>query len=109
MTRQELEDFARAAGEPPYRGRQLYHGLYARRVKDFAALTDLDRKFRQSLAERCIIRYPVIERAFASGDRSVRYLLSVEDGEKVEAVRSAFRARRAAPWTANSVSPGLWD
>ena len=93
MTRRELEDFSRSAGEPPYRGRQLYHGLYARRVKDFAALTDLDRKFRQSLAERSIIRYPVIERAFASGDRSVRYLLSLEDGEKVEAVFMPDEAR----------------
>ncbi|PYV32620.1 MAG: 23S rRNA (adenine(2503)-C(2))-methyltransferase RlmN [Acidobacteria bacterium] len=93
MTRRELEDFSRAAGEPPYRGRQLYHGLYARRVKDFAALTDLDRKFRQSLAERSIIRYPAIERAFASGDRSVRYLLSLEDGEKVEAVFMPDEAR----------------
>jgi len=93
MTRRELEDFSRAAGEPPYRGRQLYHGLYARRVKDFAALTDLDRKFRQSLAERSIIRYPVIERAFTSGDRSVRYLLSLEDGEKVEAVFMPDEAR----------------
>jgi len=93
MTRRELEDFSRAAGEPSYRGRQLYHGLYARRVKDFAALTDLDRKFRQSLAERYIIRYPAIERAFASADRSVRYLLSLEDGEKVEAVFMPDEAR----------------
>jgi 23S rRNA (adenine2503-C2)-methyltransferase len=93
MTRRELEEFSRAAGEPPYRGRQLYHGLYSRRVKDFAALTDLDRKFRQHLAERSVIRYPAIEQAFPSRDRSVRYLLSLEDGERVEAVFMPDRAR----------------
>ncbi len=86
MDRGELDQLARQAGEPAYRGRQLYRGLYAGRVKDFAKLTTLNKKFRDYLTEHAAIRWPAVERAYPSRDGSVRYLLKLEDGEKVEAV-----------------------
>lgn len=81
-----MEQLAREAGESAYRGRQLYHGLYASRAKDFSRLTVLGKSFREFLAERAALHWPAIERAFPSRDGSVRYLLALEDGERVEAV-----------------------
>jgi 23S rRNA (adenine2503-C2)-methyltransferase len=86
MTERDLEEFAQAADAPRYRGRQLYRGLYSGRVKDFSRLTALDKNFREFLARHAAIRWPAIERAFPSRDGSSRFLLSLEDGEKVEAV-----------------------
>ena len=82
----ELEQLAFEHGQSRYRGRQIYRGLYARRVTDFAALTDLDKRFREKLEAEYQIAPPRIEREFASQDGSTRFLLSLEDGKTVEAV-----------------------
>src|SRR6516162_3170668 len=68
LNRPELEELARAYGQQPYRGRQLYHGLYGRLLRDFSGFTDLDRAFRKRLARECEIGYPTIRRDVASRD-----------------------------------------
>jgi 23S rRNA (adenine2503-C2)-methyltransferase len=82
----ELERLAVDCGQPRFRGRQIYQGLYARRAREFSGLTDLDAKFREYLSTHYAVQYPRIERLFPSRDESVRYLLKLEDGEMVEAV-----------------------
>jgi 23S rRNA (adenine2503-C2)-methyltransferase len=84
--RDELEQLAVSAGQARYRGRQIFRGLYHRRARDLATLTDLDRDFRRLLTERYRVTYPEVRREFVSRDGSVRYLLGLEDGETVEAV-----------------------
>lgn len=86
LTRGELEQLAADCGQARYRGRQLYHGLYARRAREFSDFTDLDRNFRERLSTHYSIGLPTIEREFVSRDGSVRYLLGLEDGERAEAV-----------------------
>ena len=86
LTRGELEQFAVACGQPRFRGAQIYHGIYNRRERDFARLTDLGRGFREFLASHCSVAYPTVEREFVSRDGSVRYLLGLEDGSASEAV-----------------------
>jgi 23S rRNA (adenine2503-C2)-methyltransferase len=86
LDREELEDFAASVGEPRYRGRQLYHGIYSRRVGDVAGLTDLSQSFRDTIAARGGIVYPRVEREFRSQDGAVRYLFGLEDGSRVETV-----------------------
>ena len=71
---EELEEFAVSCGQPRYRGRQLYHGIYVRRVRDLAGLTDLNRDFRDAIAAHQGIIYPQVEREFSSRDGAVRYL-----------------------------------
>jgi 23S rRNA (adenine2503-C2)-methyltransferase len=82
----ELEDFAASFGQPRYRGRQLYHGIYARRARNFAALTDLSREFRDTITPHHAIVYPEVKRQFSSRDGSIRYLFRLEDGNAVETV-----------------------
>jgi len=86
LSREELEQFATHCGQPRYRGRQLYRGLYARRERDFASLTDLDRRFREVLSARYMVFYPEVRRKFVSRDGAVRYLLGLQDGNSIETV-----------------------
>lgn len=82
----ELEHLAANSGQPRYRGRQLYHAMYARRVRDFGGLTDLNRDFRQALAAQHEIAYPAVDREFTSRDGAVRYLFRLDDGKSTETV-----------------------
>jgi 23S rRNA (adenine2503-C2)-methyltransferase len=89
----KLEQLALDSDQPRFRGRQIYRALYARRVRDLNAMTDLDRKFRGELLARFTVDLPQIERRFASQDGSVRHLLRLEDGKSVEAVFMPFEDR----------------
>jgi 23S rRNA (adenine2503-C2)-methyltransferase len=84
--RSDLEQFAVELGQPHFTGRLIYRTMYARRVHDFALMTDLSRRFRSELAARWRIAYPQILGRMTSSDGSVRYLLGLDDGEKIETV-----------------------
>jgi 23S rRNA (adenine2503-C2)-methyltransferase len=86
LNREELENVAVSFGQPRYRGRQIYHGLYARRARDLSGLTDLSSEFRDAIAAHQGIVYPLAERHFCSRDGSVRYLFRLADGNLVETV-----------------------
>ncbi len=86
LDKAELEELAANCGEPRFRGKQLFRNLYARRIRDLSGCTDLPLSFRQLLASRCKVEYPQIEARATSRDGSVRYLLSLRDGEKIETV-----------------------
>jgi 23S rRNA (adenine2503-C2)-methyltransferase len=86
LDRQELERLVQSLGKAPYRGRQLYHALYQRRERDVAALTDLDRNFREALAAHYEITYPDLQGEFISKDGSARYLLRLQDNTAIETV-----------------------
>ena len=66
---EELENFAVSFGQPRYRGRQIYHGIYARRARDLSGLTDLNRDFRDAIAPQQGIIYPQAERDFCFARR----------------------------------------
>ena len=72
---EELRAWMAAAGEPGYRGAQLYHAIYAERRFDFAAMSNLPAALRERLAAEARIGIPQILRRYCSTDGSVRYLL----------------------------------
>ena len=84
----ELREFLAALGEPPYRGAQIYHAIYAERKFDFAAMTSLPAPLRHRLAREASIALPRIARRYLSSDGTVRYVLSLPEGKpaSVEAV-----------------------
>jgi 23S rRNA (adenine2503-C2)-methyltransferase len=86
LNREELEKLAESLGQPRYRGRQIYHGIYARRVRDFAEITDLSGELRGAIAAQHAIAYPEVNRRFVSQDGAVRYLFRLEDGNSIETV-----------------------
>jgi 23S rRNA (adenine2503-C2)-methyltransferase len=77
-------------GEPAYRGRQIYHAMYAERRLEFAAMTNLPLPLRERLAQECSITLPRILHRFTSLDGSVRYLLEVVDAARPATVEMVF-------------------
>ena len=89
LTGQDLTELSRLLGkygEPTYRARQLYRGLYRERISDLADLTALPTRLRNELASIFAPGLPSIAQSFQSIDGTVRYLLSLDDGKTIESV-----------------------
>ena len=87
LTLQELTLLAEEAGEPAYRGRQLFEAVYGQRVGAAEQISTLPQVFRRTLVDKGIsVGLPVIEKKFVSSDGTVRYLVACEDGQTVETV-----------------------
>ena len=87
LSLRELTDFVEEAGQPSYRGRQLFEALYRRRFGSPEQISTLPQEFRQSLGQRGLsLGVPTIEKKFVSSDGTVRYLIGFADGQSVETV-----------------------
>src|SRR5438874_7012088 len=82
----ELESKMRSLGHPAFRGRQLFHWIYGRNETDFEKMTDLSKAFRAELAERFEVPRVKVAEAQHSSDGTAKFLVELQDGEKVEAV-----------------------
>jgi len=85
VSRDDLRALMEEAGEPAYRGSQLYHALYAEWRFDFASMSSLPAALRQRLANDFRVGMPEISQRFRSSDESVRYLLTLttaDDGQQ---------------------------
>ena len=83
----ELADLAQKAGQPSYRGQQLFEGLYRKRVASLDQISNLPREFRKVLQQQGLeVGLPGVEKKFVSRDGTVRYLMALADGESVETV-----------------------
>jgi 23S rRNA (adenine2503-C2)-methyltransferase len=80
---QELTQIADEAGQPSYRGRQLFEAVYRQRVQSTEQITTLPQDFRTSLLP---IGFPQIKKKFVSLDGTIRYLIEFADGQSVETV-----------------------
>jgi 23S rRNA (adenine2503-C2)-methyltransferase len=83
---QEIEDTAAGLGQPRYRARQIYAGIYRRRLGSWDEFTDLGRQLRENLKEHFTIENPRLQQVFVSKDGTRRYLFEVGPGQKVESV-----------------------
>ena len=81
VSRDDLRALMEEAGEPAYRGSQLYHALYAERRFDFASMSSLPAALRQRLANDFRVGMPEISQRFRSSDESVRYLLTLTNAD----------------------------
>ncbi len=86
LGREELAAEMAALGTAPFRARQLWHWIYHRGVKDFAAMTSLAKSFRADLAEHYELVRPAEARALASVDGTRKWLLRFADGQEAECV-----------------------
>jgi 23S rRNA (adenine2503-C2)-methyltransferase len=82
----ELEETVVAAGERPYRARQIAHWLYRRNVDSIDAMCDLPAALRTFLNQRCRLAAPIVAAARRSADGTRKLLLRLADGEEIETV-----------------------
>jgi 23S rRNA (adenine2503-C2)-methyltransferase len=83
---EELEEKFQALGHPRFRARQIFRWIYQEKQHDFEQMTDLGKALRKTLAES--FELPKLEMAerHESADGTVKYLVRLPDGEKVESV-----------------------
>lgn len=85
-SRAELEALAKDWGEPEYRGRQIFAGVFCQRATDFCHLSSLSKGLRARLAEAFIIEQPTIDRVQVSTDGTRKYRFVAADGAACESV-----------------------
>lgn len=86
MFPEELADFCIQLGQPKYRGKQIFEGLYKGK-RDFSEFSTLPKDFREKLSENAFIPTAKIKRKLVSAiDGTVKYLYELHDGETVESV-----------------------
>jgi len=83
---QELTAIAVEAGQPAYRGQQLFEALYRQRVEAVDQITTLPNSFRSELTKNYAAGLPQTQKRFVSVDGTVRYLIGFADGQSVETV-----------------------
>jgi 23S rRNA (adenine2503-C2)-methyltransferase len=86
LTREELAAEVEAAGEKPFRAKQLWHWIYHQGVRDFAAMSTIARPLQEKLAERFVIGRPEVAADQLSRDETRKFLFNFRDNEKVETV-----------------------
>lgn len=83
---EELAAWFEAAGERRFRAAQVMQWLYAKRVKTFAAMTDLSASVRQHLETTFTISDLALVRKLGSEDTTQKFLLQLTDGALIESV-----------------------
>lgn len=86
LSLERLEKRLVDAGHPAYRARQLFQWLYQKNTSDFGAMTDLSKKFRAWLQENFVAPRVEMAERHDSDDGTIKFLVRLHDGEKVEAV-----------------------
>ncbi|WCJ19625.1 Radical SAM superfamily protein [Euphorbia peplus] len=87
MSESELQEVAVGLGQQSYRGKQLHHFIYQRKVRDIQEFSQLPQAFRNELQEAGwrIGRSPIYKSVTAA-DGTVKLLIKLEDNRLIEAV-----------------------
>ena len=72
--------------QKPYRAVQLYTWIYEKKVTSFDEMSDVSIKFREILKRDFSLSLPKIHTKQVSNDGTIKLLLELEDGYKVETV-----------------------
>jgi 23S rRNA (adenine2503-C2)-methyltransferase len=82
----ELEHALIDLGRPKFHARQIFQWIHKRGVTDVSAMSDLSRELRLQLAEHFTLTTPEIVRKEQSADGTVKLLLRLRDGKRIESV-----------------------
>ncbi len=86
LSREALEAYAREAGQPAFRGRQLFRWMYGKGARSFEEMTDLPKAFRSYLDKHASIESLTLDHKQVSSDRTIKCLFKLPSGRHVESV-----------------------
>jgi 23S rRNA (adenine2503-C2)-methyltransferase len=86
LDRTELEAALAEFGQPGYRAGQILEWIYAKRVTNFEAMSNLPASLRSTLAERFVISSLASVKDTRSDDTTRKYLYKLHDGRYIETV-----------------------
>ena len=96
LTKEELALWLKDAGEPAYRGAQLFRWLHREKVCDFSAMTNLPAALREKLAENAAPLGLALRREQVSSiDGTRKVLLEAGDGCLIESVSMLYEYGRS--------------
>ncbi|MDE5833379.1 MAG: 23S rRNA (adenine(2503)-C(2))-methyltransferase RlmN [Desulfovibrio sp.] len=78
--------FVEELDEPRYRAEQVWRWIQRDLARDFGSMTNVSKKLRQKLVEKAAIVWPDVEKIQKSADGSVKFLLKLGDGARIETV-----------------------
>ena len=87
---QELKDLLAQMGEPAFRAEQIFSWIHQKTVSSYDEMSNLPAALRTKLAEGEPFALPVPTQKQVSADGTVKYLLTLPDGNSVEAVLMSY-------------------
>lgn len=82
----ELTEEFVSLGQTKYRAKQVFSWIYRKHVYEFDAMSDISKDFRAILNEQYCIEIPKVYSRQDSKDGTIKLLLEMSDGAKVETV-----------------------
>ncbi len=85
-TQEKMKEEFVSLGESSYRAKQVFSWIYQKHVYDFSLMSDVSKAFRAKLAESYCLDLPKVFARQDANDGTVKLLLEMSDGAKVETV-----------------------
>lgn len=86
LTEEGLVELFAGIGEPPFRARQLLHWIYERDAAELGEITEFSKGLRDTLSSVAYVGAPRLADSRTSADGTVKFLLELKDGTRVETV-----------------------
>ena len=94
LTRSQMQEFFVSLGEKPFRADQVMKWIYHFCVDEFDKMTNINKKLRDLLKARCVIKAPVVATRQDSADGTIKFVMALEGGQEVETVWIPEKDRR---------------
>jgi len=86
LDRQGLEDYFSELGEKSFRASQVVQWIHQKGVTDFQQMSNLSQALRDHLQNHTVIRMPEVVYDATSTDGTRKWLLQLDDGNRIETV-----------------------
>ena len=86
LSKDELVAELEHLGEKPFRAKQLWQWIYFRGENDFDKMSNLSKELRAKLKENYTLQRPKIVAEQISKDKTHKWLLEFDDGQRIETV-----------------------
>ena len=86
MDEEDLLKLVKNIGETGFRAKQIFEWIHRKAASSIEEMSNLSLSTREKLTEKCYISDPIIENVQKSKDGTRKFLLRLEDGEKIECV-----------------------
>lgn len=86
LSKTEIQQHLTQMGEKPFRAKQLWQWLYFHGETDFDKMSNLSKDLRQKLKNNFTITRPKVVAEQVSKDKTRKWLLEFQDGQRVEMV-----------------------
>jgi 23S rRNA (adenine2503-C2)-methyltransferase len=86
LSKDQLVQWLKDQGQPPFRAEQLLRWLYLHQTDRFDVMTNLGKPLREALSETFVNRRLFVDDQSRSSDGSLKFLFRLHDGQHIESV-----------------------